>query len=335
MSYYYKYDFVSPEPLYATVKEELKSYFDTGAVDDLLFPTYLDKCLRKMGRTTYKITTEVLFIEDFEARLPDNFHAVREAWMCAVIPGNPYPAASSFYSQAANATTIQVAPLTIGGTPCTNPECQHPSCDGTCMPEIVQAVYKTNSEIPRAYRRTYLLKPGNISARKNCDVSYTNSWNDYNQLALSGRDFTPGSSSYDSFDVRDNKFVTNFRKGVVHLVFYSTDYDNIGNQLVPDNYRVREYIESYIKFKVFETLTNQTNDETFNQLQTKLAYHKQVMDEAWILAETELKKQTAYQKQRRVVTDLNRNNMYELPDAKSQASGRYSNLYWWRRNGWS
>ena len=30
MSYYYKYDFVSPEPLYATVKEELKSYFDTG-----------------------------------------------------------------------------------------------------------------------------------------------------------------------------------------------------------------------------------------------------------------------------------------------------------------
>jgi len=337
MSYYYKYDFVSPEPLYATVKEELKSYFDTGAVDDLLFPTYLDKCLRKMGRTTYKITTEVLFIEDFEARLPDNFHAVREAWMCAAIPGNPYPAASSFYSQAANATTIQVAPLTIGGTPCNNPKCQHPSCDGTCMPELVQAVYKTNSEIPRAYRRTYLLKPGNISARKSCNVAYTNSWDQYNQLALSGREFTPGSSSYDSFDVRDNKFVTNFRRGVVHLVFYSTDYDKIGNQLIPDNYRVREYIESFIKFKVFETLTNQTNDETFNQLQTKLAYHKAVMDEAWIMAEIELKKETAYQKQRRVVTDLNRNNMYELPDAKSQVSGRYSNRYGypWRSNGWS
>ena len=83
MSYYYKYNFVSPEPLYATVKEELKSYFDTGAVDDLLFPTYLDKCLKKLGRTTYVISEQVLFIEDFEARLPDNFHAVREAWMCA------------------------------------------------------------------------------------------------------------------------------------------------------------------------------------------------------------------------------------------------------------
>ena len=28
MSYYYKYNFISPEPIYATVKEELKSYFD-------------------------------------------------------------------------------------------------------------------------------------------------------------------------------------------------------------------------------------------------------------------------------------------------------------------
>ena len=46
MSYYYKYDFVSPEPLYATVKEELKSYFDTGAVDDLII-SYLSRQMSK------------------------------------------------------------------------------------------------------------------------------------------------------------------------------------------------------------------------------------------------------------------------------------------------
>ena len=69
MSYYYKYNFVSPSPIYAVVKEELKSYFDTGAVDDLLFPTYLDKCLRKPGRATYVISEEILYIEDSEARL--------------------------------------------------------------------------------------------------------------------------------------------------------------------------------------------------------------------------------------------------------------------------
>ena len=56
------------------------------------------------------------------------------------------------------------------------------------------------------------------------------------------------------------------------------------------------------------------------------------MDEAWIMAETELKKQTVYQKQRAIVTDLNRFNQYELPDSRSQVSGRYTNRYG-RRNG--
>ena len=227
------------------------------------------------------------------------------------IPGNPYPAASSFYSQAANATTIQVSPLTIGGTPCNNPECQHPSCDGTCMPTLVQAVYKTNNEIARSYRHSYLLKPGNISTRKQCDVSYRSDWNNF---APPVREFTPGSASYDSFDIRDNKFVTNFRNGVVHLLFYATEYDDIGNQLVPDNYRIAEFVEAFIKFKVFEILTNQTNDETFNQLQQKLAYYKQEYNEKYIEAEIEIKKQTPWEKQRRIKKDLNRFNMYELPN---------------------
>lgn len=322
MSYYHKYNFVSPEPIYATVKEELKSYFDTGAVDDLLFPTYLNKCLNKLGKTSYKIDEQVLFIEDFQTRLPDNFYAVREAWMCAEIPGNPYPSATSFYSQAADSTTIQISPLTIGGAPCNNPECQNPECGGDCMPELIQAVYKTNNQIARSYKHEYLLKPGNISARSQCDVNYRSDWNNF---APPVREFTPGSSTYDTFDIRDNKFVTNFRHAVVHLLFYSTDYDDGGNQLVPDNYRIAEFVEAFIKYKVFEILTNQTNDETFNQLQQKLAYYKQLHDEAWIMASNEVKKQTPWQKQRRIKKDLNRFNRYELPNRTNRYGRRRNN----------
>jgi hypothetical protein len=252
MSYYFKYNFISPEPVFSTVKEELKSYFDTGAVDDLMFPTYLDKCLKKLGRTTYIITPEILYIENFEARLPDNFYAVREAWMCSEIPLTSYQDANSFYSQASS-TTIQVSPLTIGGTPCNNPSCQNSQCDGTCMPELIQAVYKTNHTTPRSYKRDYLLKPGNISAKKHCDMEYN-------------RNFIPNASSLDSFDIRDNKFVTNFRNGVVHMLMYATDYDEIGNQMIPDNYRIREYVEAFIKYKVFEMLFNQINDDTLWQI---------------------------------------------------------------------
>jgi hypothetical protein len=324
MSYYYKYNFTSPEIIYSTVKEELKSYFDTGAVDDLMFPTYLDKCLRKLGRATYVISEDTLYIEDFEARLPDNFFAVREAWLCTEVPGNPYQTANSFYSQAASQSTIQVSPLTIGGTPCTNVGCQNPECDGTCMPELIQAVYKTNQQVARSYRHEYLLKPGNISARSNCSVNYNDNWQFYGYAGTANGSFTPGSSAADSFDIRDNKFVTNFRCGVVHLIFYATEYDNGGNQLIPDNYRIREYIEAFIKYKVFETLSNQINDETFQQIMQKLAYYKQMSEEAFIMADIEIKKQDAYAKQRRIVKDLNRFNMYELPNR--------TNRYGWRRN---
>jgi hypothetical protein len=321
MSYYYKYQFISPEIIYSTVKEEFKSYFDTGAVDDLMFPTYLDKCLRKLGRTTYVIAEDILYISDYEARLPDNFYAVREAWLCTAINGFPYQQANSFYSQASS-TTIQVSPVIANGTPCQEGNCGQQDCP-TCMPDLIQAVYKTNNQAPVLYRREYLLKPGNISARRNCGVEYTNNWEFYSELPPINS-FTPGSSGYDSFDIRDNKFVTNFRNGVVHLLFYATEYDSAGSQMIPDNYRIREYIEAFIKYKVIETVTNQTNDETFNQLQSKLAYYKQQSEEAFIMADIEIKKQDVWAKQRRIKNDLNRFNMYELPNR--------INKYGWRRN---
>jgi hypothetical protein len=314
MSYYYKYNFVSPEPVYSLVKEELKSYFDAGAVDDLLFPTYLSKCLQKLGRTTYAIVEETLDVVDFEARLPDKFYAVREAWMCSDIPQLPYQSANSFYSQASSETTIQVSPIISNGTPCTNSHCTS-GCN-ECMPLLIQAVYKTNNEIARFIRKEYLLKPGNISVKQHCEVSYTEGWNTHS---------SPGSSAIDSFDIRDNKFVTNFRNGTVHLIFYATEYDNVGNQMMPDNYRIKEFVEAFIKYKVFETLTNQINDETFNQLQQKLAYYKQLHDEAFIMADIEIKKQDAWTKQRRIKNDLNRFNMYELPNRTNRYGRRRNN----------
>ena|ERR1035437_8952882 len=321
MSAFYKYNFISPEPSYALVKEELKSYYDTGALDDLLFPTYLNRALDKLGRSSYIISEETLLIEDFETRLPDNFFAVREAWMCTEVNAYPYQSANSFYSQANSVTTIQVSPLTFGNRQCKREECRDPECDGHCMPEIIQAVYKTNNSLMRSFTHNYLLKPGNISAKQHCSVEYINTNN--HQYPVNNT--TPGSSTIDSFDIRDNKFVTNFRRGVVHLIFYSTESDDSGNQLMPDNYRIKEYIESFLRFKSFETLTNQTNDETFKQLQQKLVYHKQIYEESYILADIEIKKQTSWDKQRRIKNDLNRHNMYELPNRTDRYGRRRNN----------
>lgn len=299
MSYYYQYDFVSIEPTFAVVKDELKSYIDSGAVDTLLWPTYVDKCLRKLGKTGYDIYDMYLDIKDYQTRLPDNFYAVREAWLCTSVNGFPYRTPNSFYSQASSTETIQISPV-VTNKVCTNLDCTNDECTG-CMPELIQAVYKTNNEISLSYKKSYLLKPGNINTKKNCDLYCANT----------------NSSSADSYDIRDNKFTVNFKEGVVYLIFYTTSYDESGLQLVPDNYRILEWIESFIKYKVFETLFHQITDETFNQIQAKLQYYKQESDEKYILAETEIKKQDIYQKQRAIKRNLNSFQKYEISDPKS------------------
>jgi hypothetical protein len=311
MSNYYKFNFVSAEPIFSIIKEELKSYMDTGAVDDLLFPTYLNKCLRKLGKATYPIEETSFLIEDFQASLPNNFHAVREAWFCTEVHGQQYQTANSFYSQSTGQTTVQISPVVLHGDNCNNENCSDPSCDGSCREVLEQAVYKTNNQLGISYIRQYLLKPGNISTKSNCTVSYTNSWDKHLALNQHG---TPGSSSYDSFDIRNNKFNTNFRHGIVHLMYYAEDYSDDNSQLIPDNYRVSEYIEHFIKFKIFETLSNQVNDESYNQIQQKMMYYKREADEAFIMAEIELRKQDAWTKQRRIKEGLNRFSMYELPN---------------------
>lgn len=312
MSYYYHYNFISPEGIYAVVSEDLKAYMDTGAVDTLMFPTYLNKCLDKLGKGTYTIAEEMLYLEDFQARLPDNFKSVREVWVCTEIPLRGYQSANSFYSQTSS-TTIQIEPLTISGDECVDINCPDDLCPD--MPEIVQAVYKTNSETSRSFRREFLLMPGNISAKQYCELPYTGT-----SFAMGN----PNSSGYNSFDIRDNKLITKLRTGTIYLIFYATDYDNTGNQLIPDNYRIKEYIEAFLKYKIFETLTNQITDETFNQLQQKLAYYERKSDEAYILALSELQKQTVYQKQRAIKKQLNSFSRYELPTRTNRGT--------WRRN---
>lgn len=267
-SNYYKYNFISPEPTYALVKEQLKSYFDTGAVDDTLFGIWTNDCLKKLGKGTLKINQTLLNIDNFEARLPDGFDTVREAWLCAAFDvslQNP----SARYTQIVSTSTRL-----------DDPDVHCDLCSECEIPDIVRAVFKTTNEVLFQFRRTYLLKPGNISVHSDCAMECANI----------------GIESQESFDIRDNKFVVTFRQGVVHLVYYSNEYDESGYQLIPDNIRIREYIASYLKYRIFEQLYNQITDETFAQIEKKYENYKQEQYEKKVLADIETRKQTVWQK---------------------------------------
>jgi hypothetical protein len=56
-----------------------------------------------------------------------------------------------------------------------------------------------------------------------------------------------------------------------------------------------------------------------------MLYHKQAYEEAYIMAEIEMKKQSPWEKQRRIKNDLNRFNMYELPNRTNRYGRRRNN----------
>lgn len=284
MSYYYKYNFICPEPTYALVKEELRSYFDTGAVDDTLFSLYTERCLKKLGRGSYKINEAVLSIDDFKSRLPEDFVSVREAWLCSHYDSF-YRLPGATYEQITN-TSTRVDSADVYCNPCA--ECANPA--------VIKAIYKTTHQVAFSIQRQYLLTPGNISVKENCS-------NDCINL---------GATSPNSFDIRDNKFFTTCRTGIVYLVYYSEERNDKGYQLIPDNIRIQEYIESYLKFKIFEQLCNQVTDETYNQIEQKYQKYQAEQYEKQVLAEIEIKKQTAYQKKQASLRTMHRNDKYNI-----------------------
>jgi len=300
MSYYYKYNFVSPEPIFSVIKEELRTYFEAGAVDDVMFSVWMDRALKKLGRATNQIRETILEVHDYQAKLPPEFLAVREAWLCTEIePWVQRPNAK--YDQ----VFCRITPV-YNDSPCVD-----------CVPEILRVTYKNTEFGPypdMKIRRIYLLKPGSISAKDNCGlplVQYEGA--NYEDVSPLERPMANlNSSAPDSYDIHGNKFVLNFRKGIVHLIYYAEERDGEDYQLVPDNYWIQEYVKRFIKFKVFEQLWNQTTDETYNQIKQKMDYYKSSYDEGWIMADIEIKKKDSTTIQRSIKRDMNRLHHYKL-----------------------
>lgn len=284
MSYYYQYTFTSPAQILAEIKEEMDSYFSTGVVDDVMFYTYVDKALRRLGRTTLKIDEVPLELKNYQAVLPHDFQFVRELWVCTdVIKSYPNPA----YKYEAKTCQIYSGEY----DPC-NP------CDN-CIPQCVDKktiVFKTTGETVMSFSLHALLTPGNISVREHCSHDCKNF----------------GASTDWSFDIRDGKIITNICDGHLFLVYYKIERDEDDFQMIPDNFRILEYVKSFVKYKLYERIWNSVTDETANQIERKFYHYKQEADEGYITASIETKRPTTQQNMMRIQAQRRRFKNYRL-----------------------
>lgn len=278
VSWYYKFNFVSPEPLFAEVKEEFKTYFQTGVVDDVLFPTYTARILNKLGKGSYKIEENIFQLSDYEMKLPDNFESVREVWLVTPQELN-YRVPNSCYEQSLVRLGAEKADRCNPGE--------------FCAPQEIRVTYKTTGQIIQKFNCHYLLRPGNVRTKDSCSPGYSRFMD-----------------SPDTFDIIGNKLVTNFPEGMIYMVYYAKEFDENDYQLIPDNERVKEYILAHLKYKCIETIFNNISDETFNQVQIKLQYYEQKATEARLNAEAEMKMQTLDQQIRATKAARNRFRKY-------------------------
>jgi len=286
MSPYYKYEFVSPEPIFATVKEELRTYFETGMVDDLMFPKWTDDCLKNIGRATYPLRPALLTLDDFTSTLPEDFYAVREAWLCLDATSEMASPSSVYFVEKEEINKMD---------PLDQNSCSVETCSD--IPEQINVVLKKTRTLIASYSKQYLLRPGNISVSNSCSLDCINY----------------GSTCPDSFDIRDGKFITNFRTGSVYMVYYSNEFDCQGNQVVPDNFRIRDYIEKYLIYKVWKYMADNTTDEgSIQRFERKAADARIAADEARIIAHTEVKKETIHQKADRLRRQNQRLNRFNI-----------------------
>jgi len=283
MSYYYKHQFISPEPLFIKIKEELRSYFDTGAVDDTLFPIYLNYCLNRLGKSMYPVNNVILNLDGFKSSLPEDFYAVREAWVCGVFEEEAQLAGSTY-------TNIKTTHFKMDAS-VTDLQCR--PCDTCEYPDIIDVYYKTTNSVIFRYKKQFLLTPGSLYASCPNDLYCAN---------------FKAASPY-SYEVRDKNFVTTIREGQIYLQYYSLGDEE---QLIPDKLEIKNYIEYYIKARIFEQLWHQNTDETYNQSRDKFLFYDKKTKEALIIALTEEKKEDIYRQNRAIQRTRNRNNKYRI-----------------------
>jgi hypothetical protein len=234
-------NFITAEPLIAEVKQELKSYFEAGAISEVLIPTFIDQALRKLKVLIYKPEEVVLNFQNYKSELPCDFALVDYALIYN---------SNVLWSPGVNALTG----YWYKGIDCTQ------GCTDNC--DTKYEIYETITVPTPGYNIT-MKEPKWIRVYHGSKAFCTEDCPNI------------GSSSTDIIQIHPNKSVSStFESGCVYVKYFSRPMDDDGIPMIPEIYEVEEYIKAYLKFKFFETLWHSVVDESARQVESKLQYYK-------------------------------------------------------------
>lgn len=293
-------NFISPISIYARIKEELKSYFNTGAIDDLMFPIWTKDCIDKFENTYLPIQPAILDMCNFKCELPCDFRCIREVYVTATYNKGPITSPHVFYYQ----TDCRITPTPRGtcsqcvpGYQCMVPAQQQVNTlpDLCGVPDEFIVTHKVMDQMFFSFQVTGMLKPGN-----------------YKTLGKIHEDsLSRTCQSRDTFDIVGNNLRTSFREGSIYLLYYADPLvTEDGYYEIPNNDPFIKYVYHYLRYMMYVQLVDQATEENYKLLKIKRDDEKTDMWASYLNARNYAQSGTIYDVQNAIIRSYNKNNKY-------------------------
>lgn len=219
--------FITAQDILNEVKNDLRVYFERNVVDDSHLYPVIRECLSKMGSKIYPVNNTVIYIENYQGKLPDDFYKLVLAIGCFE--------------------------YVVQSTPNTNPQLYDVS-----EPQLEDFLISKPSEtcLDECGENFYV-----IQRFETFDVKFT----DFIPLSISNSSipycsnncFNPIGMSQNQIDITNKKISTGFPQGFIYIDYLqkleSEDVDG-KDLLIPDFARIREWIKAACVKKIFQVI---------------------------------------------------------------------------------
>jgi hypothetical protein len=238
---YENINFISSEPIVAEVKQELKSYFEAGAISEVLIPTFIDQSLRKLKVMVLQPEETVAHFVNYKSELPCDFALLDRAAL--------YDSQIEFSSgiTTMNGYFYMSSDCSFSG------ECCNDKTEYFEQIFVSNPGFKISMKMPRPIRVYH-------GSKALCTEQCANL-------------YAPGP---DIIQINNNRTMSaSFEEGCIYVRYFARPTDEFGIPKIPEILEVEEYIKAYLKFKFFEMLWHSQLDESAAQIERKFQYYKQ------------------------------------------------------------
>ena len=251
-------NFISVENILASVKMKLRSFDESGLLNDSSMISNIDYILTRTGYSLEEYKPLVLDIYDGTVEIPEDLKFVEIMYKCEICNSKPKTKHTRWYYGLPHRWTVRDYAKRV----CYN------KCDiDDCEDQITRTIWIDTEEHVDHFCNKKIIKYKKTVPTDKIDSSCPN-------IHCESEDF---------FNIKNNKFYFNFTEGHVLLYYTAKKLDEDGYPLVEDDPILLRAIEDYLLLKELETIYWNGEADVLQRLQLARVESAKTLDEALIL----------------------------------------------------